>query len=168
MTRYISVKHHITLLFYLFYATVGPGQLKQQDGNSISIYFLTHLWNRSICRLSWRFVPQQDGYTYLCWRRCVQCGRDSVSTGMTMENLIITVIFIPGKYSCGSAKCCSIAGAYKACPVGNRNDCQESALSPSGCCDTAVYKPLTGVILALMSTSGERYVENWYSLPIKH
>lgn len=33
----------------------------------------------------------------------VRCGRDSTSTGMTMENLIITVIFIPGKYSCGSA-----------------------------------------------------------------
>lgn len=34
--------------------------------------------------------------------RCVRCGGDSTSAGMTMENLIITVIFIPGKYSCGS------------------------------------------------------------------
>lgn len=43
-----------------------------------------------------------------------------------------------------------------------------AVLSPSSFCDTLDHKPLTCVILALIGTSGERYVENWYCVPIKH
>lgn len=68
----------------------------------VDIYFHTRSWCGSICHLSWRIAPLQEGCTYLHWGRCAQSGRDSACTGMTMENLIITVIFIPGKYTCGS------------------------------------------------------------------
>lgn len=85
----------------------------------------------------------------------MKCGRDSASTGMMMENLIITVIFIPGKYSCGSTVLdlgvAPIASAQRLIQ-GNRNGFQELRFHRKATAIWWFYKPLTGVILALMST----------------
>lgn len=67
---------------------------------------------------------------------------------MTTENLIITVI--SGKYSFGSAVL-----DLRVLPLpkfGSLSVEAKMAVSLPSCCDTVVYKPVTGVILALMST----------------
>lgn len=87
-----------------------------------------------------------------------------------MENLIITVIFIqvsidvPRRFSHLSVTPSLPYGDFQ----GKSGRFWEPMLSPSGFCDTVVHKPLTDAILALMSASAERHVENCYFGPIKH
>lgn len=67
---------------------------------------------------------------------------------MTIENLIITVI--SHKYSFGSAVLDLNVPLLP--ELGSLSVEAEMAVRPLSCCDTVVYKPVTGVILALMST----------------
>lgn len=121
----------------------------------------------NVCHLSWKIAAAQQGCIYLHQGRC------SVWQGFhqrATENLIITVIFLSGKYSSGLL----VLYLSAAPSPGHKAAMEETDLAFGSCaftssyCDTAVHKPLNGVLLALMSTSGERYVENWYCVPIKH
>lgn len=81
-----------------------------------------------------------------------------------MENLIITVILIQLSIAVPRASSAASKGRLS----WKKQSLLESTLSPSGSCDTVAQKPLTDAVLALMSTSAERHVENCYFRPIKH
>lgn len=105
---------HENSIYVIIYSNVWPKFLSQNVAQLLSFIqvicvlvnfrdFCTKknpLWYLSICHLSWRSAALQEGCTYLSWDRCVQ---NSASTGMMMENLIITAIFIRGKYNFGWA-----------------------------------------------------------------
>lgn len=87
-----------------------------------------------------------------------------------MENLIITVILIP--VSIAVPRWFSRLSVTPSLPCGDfpgkKQLLSGAVLSPTAFCDAVVHKALTDAILALMSTSAERHVENCYFVPIKH